>query len=134
MHRSVDRHIQTQVLSIDDHFWQRGRDDKEAEDSEELQQALVVLLARLEALAVSAAAGELMPALAPALAQSLADVGGREAAPEDSAAVWECLSDLLCSPDAHAAQVSSHPQIPSDIPVRVEGRRCCGNSVLQGWM
>ena len=90
---------------------QSGRADEEAEDSEELQQALLVLLARLEALAVSAAAGELMPALAPALAQSLADVSGADAAPEDSAAVWECLSDLLCSPDANAAQVTmnSHP-------------------------
>ncbi|CAL5218684.1 g392 [Coccomyxa viridis] len=85
---------------------QSGRADEEAEDSEELQQALLVLLARLEALAVSAAAGELMPALTPALAQSLADVSGADAAPEDSAAVWECLSDLLCSPDANAAQLA----------------------------
>ena len=95
---------------------QSGRAGEDAEDSGELQQALLVLLARLEALAVSAAAGELVPALAPALAQSLADVSGREAAPEDSAAVWECLSDLLCLPDARAAQVSSRPQkILSDV-------------------
>ncbi len=89
---------------------QNGRADDEDEDSEELQQALLVLMAKLEALAVSSAAGELMPALAPALAQSLADVSGADAAPEDSAAVWECLSDLLCSPDAHAAQVKQHPR------------------------
>ncbi len=92
-------------------YAQSGRADEEDEGTEELQQALLVLLARLEALAVSAAAGELMPALAPALAQSLADVSGADAAPEDSAAVWECLSDLLCSPDAHAAQVKAHPEL-----------------------
>ena len=92
--------------------------EEEAEHSGELQQALLVLLARLEALAVSAAAGELMPALAPALAQSLADVSGRDAAPEDSAAVWECLSDLLCSPDAHGAQVNSRPQKSSHVSAR----------------
>ena len=62
-------------------------------------------MARLETLAVSAAAGDLMPALAPALAQSLADVRGLDCTPEVSAPAWECLSDLLCSTDAQAAQV-----------------------------
>ena len=95
---------------------QCGRTDDEDEDLEELQQALLVLMARLETLAVSSAAGELMPALAPALAQSLADVSGQDAAPEDSAAVWECLSDLLCSPDPHAAQVRSHHKSLPDMP------------------
>lgn len=64
-----------------------------------------MITARLETLAVSSAAGELTPALVPALTQSLTDVSGQESAPEDSAAVWECLSDLLCSPDTHAAEV-----------------------------
>ena len=122
MHRSWVAQSAQAMGVVHDHWWhaQSGRADEEAEASEELQQALLVLLARLEALAVSAAAGELMPALAPALERSLADVCGQEAAPEDSAAVWECLSDLLCSPDAHAAQVSSRPRRPSYDPLIAE--------------
>ncbi len=65
----------------------------------------MVIMARLESLAVSMAAGELMPAMMPALTRSLADVSSQVSPSEDSAAVWECLSDLLCSPDARAAQV-----------------------------
>ena len=65
----------------------------------------MVIMARLESLAVSVAAGELMPGLVPALTQSLADVSSQVSPSEDSAAVWECLSDLLCSTDARAAQV-----------------------------
>ena len=65
----------------------------------------MVMMARLESLAVSMAAGELMPALVPALTRSLADVSSQVSPSEDSAAVWECLFDLLCSPDARAAQV-----------------------------
>ena len=85
--------------------------EQDSERLQELQHALLVIMARLETLAVSAAAGDLMPALAPALAQSLADVRGLDCTPEISAPAWECLSDLLCSTVAQAAQVI-HPLHP----------------------
>ena len=85
--------------------------EEDSEGLQELQHALLVIMTRLETLAVSAAAGDLMPALAPALAQSLADVRGLDCTPEASAPAWECLSDLLCSTVAQAAQVI-HPLHP----------------------
>ena len=74
-------------------------------DAERVQTVLRLVLEQMEALAVSTAAGELTPALLPALTQTLAGVGSASAASLGVTGVWACLNDLFCSPDPRSAQV-----------------------------
>jgi hypothetical protein len=80
-----------------------------ASDEERGMNAAVVLcLEHLEALAVSTAAGQLTPALLPALSQTLACVrDDPQACTAGITGVWSCLADLFCSTDLRAAQVLS---------------------------
>lgn len=71
-----------------------------------LQTIVRLVLEQMEALAVSTAAGELTPALLPALTHTLAYVNA-PAAPEGITGVWACLTDLFCSSEPRSAQVPS---------------------------
>lgn len=83
----------------------------EASEEELWESAVALGLEQMEALAVSAAAGELAPALLPALSDTLATVVHKpQDCGENITGVWACLADLLCSQDQRAAQVISHSQ------------------------
>ncbi len=74
-------------------------------EAERMQAAIRLVLEQAEALAVSSAAGELTPALLPALTHTLAGVSSAAAASQGATGVWACLTDLFCSSDPRSAQV-----------------------------